>query len=55
MYLFFLLIGVGWQYVTGSLPDIAQVMQFAADGVFGEAKFVADVLGDDLTILFELF
>jgi len=29
--------------------------EIAADGVFGEAKFVADVLGNDLTILFELF
>jgi hypothetical protein len=29
--------------------------EIAADGVFGKAKLVADVLGDDLAVLFEFF
>src|ERR1051325_7543843 len=33
MYLFFLRLRVGWQHITWPLPDIAQFMQLAADGV----------------------
>src|SRR5205823_282304 len=31
MRLFFLLRRIGWQHVTGSFPDVAQLMQFATD------------------------
>ena len=34
---------------------MCEFAEIAADGVFGKAKLVTDVLGDDLTILFELF